>query len=645
MKGFVDFAQSCKSAFFLLKYHQCPVLNWAFLFTMTSPERTQKGTFEKSFLLEEEPIIFVLKSLTPEGLNKEREIKDMIEHVSQGQFRGDVLKLKNSPWVIKTAYPTATKYGVPLRRLRDLHEEFKPFFPQHFESEAKLEHVGQKILRLLLGGYFGGKYYVPDSTGYTVLPGIGFCQVIEKMEFKNPHSPEEIDQIFQAQHELTEFCRQFGLVELSSQIHKENPLAPSNLVLLKDEICWLDVHPGIKMNPSGYVPPIFIFPFHRKICRQTIEDGELVPAFNRIHLRVCAAAVEENMARLEGNIGQKGLQELTKWMALYGSLLKEHNELSQLPTKDQWVRAWKMAEDVPLSVAEKVDKVPALYLLARIFTIRTVMFFLDNEYRKWVVDGLVLAERRKQSLERFRKKQERALFENERVGKNQRLDSNSSLILNTAAGRIFPLNFIIRPWIQRLANDPQFRNIEEFARYFVLSGARDAQKNNIISLQELETLRREVNIQKLEPKKLSIYLLTFLMHQAIARGADIYEIGNYLASIISPEARLQRIAMGFIGGWIVPVALRLAFTKPIELLSKEDLSTAIRWLFIPKLGHYIAIPDQVTVALGNPGIRNFAIRGRIATLTSILPIGGWGTKLEMELWKRFYPKPEGSKKK
>ncbi len=622
-----------------------PKPSLGFLFAMINNIETGRGIYEKAPLHKGENLVFTVNSLSPEGSCQYQPMAGEIESVDQGQFRGDVIKLSELPWVIKTALPTKSRYGIPLRLLRKAHERLHPFFPRHFEAEAQLEHVGQKILRLLVHGYFGETYYLPDSVGYTFIPGTGYCQVIEKIDgFRPPKTFEEINQIFQAQADLTEFCRQFGLVEPSAQIHQDNPLAPSNLVLIggngQKRVCWLDVHPGIKMRPSGYVVPTFYFPFHKKICQQTAKDGEPAPAFNKIHVSACREAIteENNQVRLIENLGEEGYQELQGWLSLYNALLEKHDWLVELPVKDQWAQAWRESGDVPESVVEKIEESEKLLLLARLFGIRPVMFLLDTQYRLWASHGLFISARREASWERFRKRQVKTLQEKERIGINNQLESNSSLILNTVGGRIMPA------WMQRLTTDPQFRNLEEITRYFVLGGAKNTQKHGAITIEELEKLKKQVSLQSLSRKEMSVYLATFLTYQVIARGADFFEIGSYLSALALPEARLQRAALGFTGGWIAPVGLRLGATKFIELVSQVDMSTAMRWLVWPKIGHYLAIPDQLTATtVGNRKIRNLIIRSRVSTLFFLMPTWGLGSKFDFRLAKRLSreDKPQG----
>lgn len=601
---------------------------------MPTPERApERVSFERPFLSEGEPIGFTLKSLTSDGQLKEQEISDVLGEQHQGQFRGDVWFLKERPWIIKTAHSTKTKYGVPLRVIRSVNENLRPFLPQHFEIEAQKELVGQKTLKLLVEGYFGERYYLPEAIGYTFLPGIGYAQVIEKIKFNPPHTPGEIEQIFQAQEELTEFCSEAGLIELSWQIHKGNPLAPPNLAFLegKSRLCWLDTLSGIKMRKSGYVPPVFFFSSQREICRQTEEEGEPLPAFNRIHTFQTRAFIqqEEVEQRIGRNIGQTGLDKLEDWLRLYESILEKDERIRGLSRRQQWREGWKRAPDIPSPIVERVERSGSLYFLARIFGIRTVRYFLDEAYRKWVNEGWLLPKRRKEKWTRFKKRQIITLRQDFRVGPDQQLESNLSFMANLATSK----TLIIRPWMQRLAVDPKFRNLEKVARHFVLSGVREAEKNNVVSSQELEELEQAVSLEKLGKKKIGVYLTTFLGQQAIARGADVFEIGNYLAAALNLEPRQALI--GFLGGWVAPVLARAIFVFYLQEMTDENLSTVLRWNLVPKLGHYVGVPDQIGATLGDPRIRNLTLRSRLAKILSLWPTSGWGTKSELQLWKKL----------
>lgn len=613
---------------------------------MPNPERRSgKVNLEKARLIEGEPITFTLKSLTPDGLLQERGVSGVLEEEHKGQFHGDVWFLEKRPWVIKTARPTRMKYGVPVRALRSVNEGLRPFLPQHFETAAQMELIGQKILKLLVEGYLGDKYYVPEAIGYTFLSGIGFGQVVEKVDFRSPHRPAEIERIFKAQHELTEFCSEAGLVELSSQIHERNPLAPPNLAFLEEmqmkekrSICWLDTLPAIKMRESGYIPPVFFFSFHREICQQTKQE-ESLPAFNRIHVAKTREFIEQEEVRekMMDNIGRGGLDKLGGWLTLYESILESYDRIRALDMAEQWKEAWRASPDISPPVAERVEHSTLLYTLARVFGINTVMYFLDETYRKWVNEGWLLPERRKEKWKRFKRREIAGLRKDLRIGSEQQLESNWDFVANLAASR----SIIIRPWMQRLAFDPDFRDIEKLTRYFVLSGAKEARKNNVISAEELERLENEVSLENLGRKKIAVYSVTFLGQQTIARAADFFEIGNYIAAV-SNRAPSQAV-IGFLGGWVAPVLARFIYLEGIQRISREDLSTTIRWNFLPKLGHYVGVPDQIAVTLGDRRIREFAFRNRVAKVLSLWPTSGWGTKSELQLWRKIGKKLSSQK--
>lgn len=584
--------------------------------------------FEKPLLVEGEPLSFTLYSLTSNGGLEEREIKTTIEASAEGGFRGNVFFLEGEPFVLKTSRPTKKKYGISFYFGRSLHSGFRPFPFEHFERAVQLEHVGQKILRLLVSGCLGEKYYLPETPGYTSLPGIGFCHAIEEINFTRPHLPDEIERIFQAQEELTSFCREFGLVEISGQIHQDNPLAPPNLVFLEDgTVCWLDTHSGMWMRKSGYIPPIFYIPVFRKICLQTLEDGEEPPALNRIHTAVCTEAIIKHRAHLEANIGPEGYKKLRQWLALYGSLLTDYDEIRSLSRREQWQRAWREAPEVPGEIIDRIEEYPELYLLARVFGIRTVTLLLDRKYRQWALN---LPERLKREWERTKKQEAARLRQEGRIGPRQEIKSPLGLILNKTARRIplFPAS------AQRLINDPEFRSLSKLAGHLFLSGMRNAQKEKVLSISNLEVIEEQL-LEQLTDRRVVALLLTAVLHQAVAQGANYFELGSYLAALVT--RRPDKALVGFAGGWAAPVLIRLALTKAIQSLSQEEMPTAFLLTHYPKFGHYAAIPAQLAVDLKNPEIIEYMIRNITAKATSLWPTGGWGTRLELKTWRKIYP--------
>lgn len=598
---------------------------------MPDPERAY---FQKPLLIEGEPFGFQLVSPRPDGEFREFQVNDTVAGLRQGQFRGDVAVLEDYQGVVKTALPTKSKYGVPLGLLRSVNEGMRPFLPQHFEVAARLECVGQKILRLLVAGYFGMEYYVPEAFGYTRLVDVGWAQVIEKIDFRTPHAPDEIERVFEAQRKLTQFCRKAGLVEFSGQIHEENPLAPPNLVIMRDQkvggekevICWLDTLAGISMRRGGLG---FIFRFHREISRQTLEEGGSLPALNRIHVKVTREFLEDKeiRARVRENIGDEGLEELEAWLQLYVVLGEQDDWLRGLSAKGQWLAAWRESPDVPKGTVEKLERSIPLYLLARLFGIKTVRYFLENEYRRWVNDGWRLPERKKEAFSKYKKRQTARMRRDGRIGPDQTLTSDA-VFLSSVMASMVP---VIRPGLQRFIFDRDFRERQEVTRYLVLGGARRATKEGAIDQGYFNELEEMVTLDRLEKRELGVYLVAFGGQQVIARVADYLELGNYILALAGKDP--NRLIVGFLAGWVAPVVLRTTFIGVLQLVSGVDLSTAVRWSLVPKVGHYVGVPDQLGKALGAPEIRRLAIRSRVAGVLSLWPMSGWGTRSELRLWK------------
>lgn len=218
---------------------------------------------------------FELKSLQQNGEIITSQQSIIIEDLRGGGFFGKVIIPKEMDFVIKTSLPN------PWRHFwRIVNWDFKLFPAQSDELSAQLEHLSTRVIHLVLPVLSGGKFYSPNSLGYTEL-STGFAQVIEKVNGRGPRFDRTIDEykLFrESQQELLQLGYSLGL-EVIGQVHPDNPFGMANLWFdeQNNRLIWLDTIPAIRH--TGWVKPFFYFRFHQDIRR---EFSQLEPTFNRI---------------------------------------------------------------------------------------------------------------------------------------------------------------------------------------------------------------------------------------------------------------------------------------------------------------------------------------------------------------------------
>lgn len=120
-------------------------------------------------------ISFPLHTLQSDGniITSERSIT--IEDIRGGGFFGKVIIPRDENFVIKTSLPD------PWHHLwRIVNWNFREFPAQSEEKSAKLEHLATRLIHNVLPVISNGRFYSPDSYGYTRLAP-GYAQVVEKL--------------------------------------------------------------------------------------------------------------------------------------------------------------------------------------------------------------------------------------------------------------------------------------------------------------------------------------------------------------------------------------------------------------------------------------------------------------------------------
>jgi len=239
----------------------------------------------------------------------------VIEKVEGGGFFGKVLIPKDQPFVIKTSLPDA-----PHHLARTAYWGFREFPTRVDKTSAKLEHVGTRIIHNVLAFLTEGRFYSPNSLGYTML-STGYAQVVEKMEGRVPRyesSQNEYSLFRDAQEKLTKLGFELGLEQVG-QIHEGNLLGMGNLWIdpKSGSFIWLDTIPAIPHNG-----PFILFKFHKNI-RDVLGEGK--STFNRIHTNRLLDVVRKNSHLFPGET----IDGIEKDIQLYEKLWLEKKDTSR----------------------------------------------------------------------------------------------------------------------------------------------------------------------------------------------------------------------------------------------------------------------------------------------------------------------------
>lgn len=239
----------------------------------------------------------------------------VIDKVKSGGFFGKVLIPKNEDYIIKTSLPD------PLKHLaRTLYWGLRQFPTQHNETSAKLEHIATRLIHKVLPTLTNGRFYAPDSLGYTKLL-TGYAQVLEKMEGRPPRFdlPENEIKLFQdSQKELTKLALELGF-EHAGQIHPDNPFGLANLWFdqKRGVFVWLDTIPAMQHRGP--------FKFHREIRKEFKEDK---PTFNKIH----TDRFSETLRRYRYLFSYEEYKDIEDNLELYRRLSTEDKTTKRTPS-------------------------------------------------------------------------------------------------------------------------------------------------------------------------------------------------------------------------------------------------------------------------------------------------------------------------
>lgn len=256
---------------------------------------------------------FSIRTLKPDGSLATKDHRITIGDIRGGGFFGRVLVPEDEDFVIKTSLPD------PWHHLwRTINWDFKPFPAQSNEVAAQLEHLSTRLIHQVLPVLSEGKFYSPDSSGYTHL-STGIAQVVEKMRGRGPRFdlPEnEFLKFRTAQKELTIIALNLGL-EQAGQIHPDNPFSLANL-WWNDEKgvwIWLDTIPAIPHK--GWIKPLFHFKFHKDMRHWFYQKAT---TFNRIHTGYFLTEISRNRHLFS----EETFQELKAGLELYDSLREDY---------------------------------------------------------------------------------------------------------------------------------------------------------------------------------------------------------------------------------------------------------------------------------------------------------------------------------
>lgn len=184
--------------------------------------------------------------------------------------------------------------------------------------------------------------------------------------------------------------------------------------------------------------------------------------------------------------------------------------------------------------------------------------------------------------------------------------------------------------ILKIARDPRY------LKDLLLSGAREARKQGVITEEEFEKAKIEVEGEN--EKKLTNLQKLFLWYFLSGQAINAIEGTFYFNAAFFAEDKIATGLMGLFVGRVLPAILNPSSTLIAGLFTGRDLIEAAKFSAIPWAGPLIAVPAQVRKDLNRPDLImwNTTKRNFIANLSKINPAGGWGTQAEAELWKNLH---------
>ena len=317
---------------------------------------------------------FKIKSVQPDDSVSSSLEEAKIVDVKGGGFFGRVLILKDKPYVIKTSLPDSWHHF-----WREVNWGLKPFPAQNSETAAQLEHLSTKLIHRVLPVITGGKFYAPDSLGYTKL-STGYAQLVEKVEGRGPRfdlPKNELKEFRKAQKKLSAVALNLGL-EHAGQIHPDNPFGMANLWYddQNKKWIWMDTIPAIPHN--GFVYPFMMFGFHQEIRRWFSSQQ---PTFNRIHADFFRAELNEARSLFS----KEEFKQIEDELILYDKLWKEH-ETEKAKQKPKLEPALNALADTMTAVAPKIGE--TIYKTAKKPHEILQMIFDPSHRREFVLRGI-----------------------------------------------------------------------------------------------------------------------------------------------------------------------------------------------------------------------------------------------------------------
>lgn len=323
-------------------------------------------------------INFTLNTLEPDGTLTSQYQTARIKKDHGGGFAGKVLAFENLTYVLKTTLPESWHHF-----WRIVNSGPGPFPDQIDETSAQLTHLSTRLIHNSLQYLSEGKYYSPNSLGYTQLK-TGFAQAVEKIEARGPRydvSEDELRQFRQAQRELLDLGLRLGLEQVG-QIHPDNPFGMANI--WKDEKnsrwIWLDTIPAIPHN--GWIWPLFYFKFHKDI-RRYFNSKE--PTFNKIHTDIFRSEITANKHLFPHDVFNNILADLE----LYNRLWQQQEVNKSEYGKERGSAVWALSYFTAIHAIPGLARIP---IKALIEPLRTVV---DSKFRiEKVLNPLEQASRR-----------------------------------------------------------------------------------------------------------------------------------------------------------------------------------------------------------------------------------------------------------
>lgn len=288
---------------------------------MINPEQGSRSPYRQ--FSEGDNLWFTLNRLCPDGSLATQECDARIEAIKGGGFFGQVLLLRDHPFILKTGIP-----GDPWHDLwRRVNWGARDFPYQVNELDAQLGQVTTDIIHETVAPITQGRFYAPRSFGYTRLPGT-FAQGVERLYGRPPRYDNhqgEFRLFRQAQVEITEVAYKLGL-EHVGQVHTDNPFAMANLWWNEsfNRWEWFDTLPAIQH--TGWVWPLFYFRFHHQI-RQRLNPDTRGVTFDRIHTDMYLETVRKNEGLFNGEV----LERIQDKVALYESLMRKRENEEESP--------------------------------------------------------------------------------------------------------------------------------------------------------------------------------------------------------------------------------------------------------------------------------------------------------------------------